>query len=372
MCGAGETPFGVLLRIGLAYNQRPPGVDTTIDPTVVSSLHGPIDVYVEWDEPETIAAVADALRPFGEVVHLEALDDFPERLADAKVDFLFNMAEGLHGPTREAHVPAIAEFLNVPYLGSDPLTLGLALHKARAKDVLIQLGVPTPPYLLIQSAADLPALESFDCYPVFLKPAWEGSSKGIAEANRAVDTAAAQARAEELLDLYDEPVLVEPYLTGDEFTVAVLGNGVDARCLPLIRYRFDILPDGAVPIMGYEAKWLWDQPGTDFQVLECPAQIDNRLAAQIHDTALAAYRALGCRDWSRVDIRLDAHSYPQVLELNPLPGVIPDPDANSCFPWAADAAGMSYETLIQEVTRVAWRRVTGNELLIPSPVRAVS
>ena len=365
-----ETPFGVLLRIGLAYNQRPTGVDTTIDPKVESSLHGPVDVFVEWDEPETITAIANALSVFGKVVLLEAVDDFAQRLARANVDFLFNMAEGMHGPNREAHVPAIAEFLNIPYLASDPLTLGLTLHKARAKDVLTQRGVPTPPYLLIESAADLAGLSTFDRYPVFLKPVWEGSSKGIAESNLASDPTTAQARARELLDLYDQPVLVEAYLTGEEFTIAVLGNGDEAECLPLIRYRFETLPDGALPIMGYEAKWLWDQPGTDFQVLECPAQISESLATQIRETALAAYRALGCRDWSRVDIRLDERLRPQVLEINPLPGLMPDPDANSCVPWAAAVAGMNYEDLIQHVTRIAWRRITGQEIPAPS-LRAV-
>ena len=364
MCFAGETPHGVLLRIGLAYNQRPPGVDTTIDPKVVSSLHGPIDVYVEWDEPETIAAVADALSAFGDVVRIEAVDDFAQRLADANVDLLFNMAEGLHGPNREAHVPAIAEFLDVPYLGSDPLTLGLTLHKARAKDILIQRGVPTPSYLLLESPTDLPAFDRFDRYPLFLKPAWEGSSKGIAEANLVADANAAKIRAQELLDLYDQPVLAEAYLSGDEFTIAVLGNGLEARCLPLIRYRFDVLPGDALPIMGYEAKWLWDQPGTDFEVLECPANIDEQLAARIRQTALAAYRALGCRDWSRVDIRLDESGEPQVLEINPLPGVIPDPDENSCFPWAAAVSGVTYDQLIQTVTQIAWRRVSGKDLKV--------
>ncbi len=358
------------MRIGLAYNQRPPGVDITIDPKVVSSLHGPIDAFVEWDEPETIAAVADALSAFGDVVRLEAVDDFAQRLADANVDFLFNMAEGLHGPNREAHVPAIAEFLDIPYLGIDPLTVSLTLHKARAKDILLRRGVPTPTYLLIESPADLPAFDRFDRYPLFLKPAWEGSSKGIAEANHVGDAEAAKARAQELLDLYHQPVLAETFLSGDEFTVAVLGNGREARCLPLIRYRFNVLPDDALPIMGYEAKWLWDQPGTDFQVLECPANIGKQLAARVRKTALAAYRALGCRDWSRVDIRLDEHGDPQILEINPLPGVIPDPDANSCFPWAAAVDGMTYDELIQAATQVAWRRVSGKKLEVRPLVRA--
>ncbi len=362
------------MRIGLAYNQRPFSVDASGDVGLGSSpQHAlPHDAFVEWDEPETIAAVADALRAFGDVVLLEAVDDFPHRLATANVDFLFNMAEGLNGPSREAHVPAIAEFLGVPYLGSDPLTLCLALHKARAKDVLIRRGVTTSPYLLIESSGDLPLLDEFDGYPAFLKPAWEGSSKGIAEANYVESADAARRRAQELLDLYGEPVLTEAFLAGDEFTVAIMGNGPDVSCLPLIRYRFNALPGDALPIMGYEAKWLWDQPGVEFDVLECPAQIDPQIADRVRHTALAAYRALGCRDWSRIDIRLDGQGIPHVLELNPLPGLIPDPDAHSCFPWAAAAAGMSYDELIQEATRVAWRRIAGEAIEVIPQVRAAS
>jgi len=160
------------------------GVDVSLGAKVESSHDSSLlDVFVEWDEPETILSVAKALRAFGDVVMLEAVEDFPERLAGERIDFLFNMAEGLRGPNREAHVPAIAEFLGIPYLGSDPLTLCLTLHKARAKEILIQRGVATPPFLLVETASDLDSLRAFEHYPAFLKPAWEGSSKGIAEAN---------------------------------------------------------------------------------------------------------------------------------------------------------------------------------------------
>jgi D-alanine-D-alanine ligase len=305
--------------------------------------------------------VRDALSAFGEVILLEAVGDFPRRLADARVDLLFNMAEGLTGPSREAQVPAIAEFLGVPYTASDPLTLAIALHKDRTKDLLRQRGVATPPSVLIESFADLARLDGVE-YPLFLKPAWEGSSKGIHSANRVETARAAKARAEHLLAAYRQPVLAEAYLPGQEFTVAVLGNEPDVRCLPAIRYRFETLPDGALPVMGYEAKWVWDTPEAGLRVLECPAEIDAGLTDRIQATALAAYRALGCRDWARVDLRLDAHGVPQVLEINPLPGIIPDPAANSCFPRAAAAAGMEYAELIQTVVRIAWRRIAGREL----------
>jgi D-alanine-D-alanine ligase len=356
------------MRIGLAYNQRPSTGSTSREAAVPAALPdtddafvATDDTFVEWDEPETIDAVARALSIFGEVILLEAVADFPQRLAAARVDLLFNMAEGATGPSRESHVPAIAEFLGVPYTASDPLTLALALHKGRAKEALRARGIPTAPSALLESEDDLPRLDDLT-YPVFLKPVWEGSSKGIAEANYVTDAAAARSRAREILTTYRQPVLAEEYLPGDEFTVAVLGNGTEARALPIIRYLFETLPEGALPIMGYEAKWVWDAPGQTFEVLECPARVSTALSLRIADTALAAARALGCQDWARVDVRLDGQGVPNVVEVNPLPGILPDPTDNSCFPCAALAAGMSYDELIQAVVRIAWRRITGAAL----------
>ncbi len=349
-----------LMRIGLVFNQRPDGFDDHLESSGRQSTPpSPLDAFVEWDEPETIGAVEEALRVFGEVVRLEAIDDFPSRLAGAGVDLIFNMAEGTRGPSREAHVPAIAEFLGIPYTASEPLTLAIALHKGRTKDALSQRGVPTPPFVLLESTNDLSALVSFAHYPLFLKPAWEGSSKGIGQENLCRSPEQAMAFAEVLMQTYEQPVIAESYLPGEEFSAAILGNGLEAECLPIIRYRFDGLPRGALPIMGREAKWIWDRPERPLEVLECPARVSRPLRERISQLALAAYRALGCRDWARVDLRLDADGRPQVLEVNPLPGIIPDPAANSCFPLAAARAGISYPELIQRVVQLAWHRVTG-------------
>lgn len=361
------------MRIGLAYNQKPdPGTPASRDAD--PPRHSPsdtIDAFAEWDDAETIDAVAGALAVFGDVVRLEAVGDFAARLAAARVDLLFNMAEGWSGPNREAHVPAIAEFLGIPYTASDPLTLALALHKGRAKEILSQRRIPTAPFALVESAADVGVVEALD-FPIFLKPVWEGSSKGIVEANYVDTPAAARRRALELLAQYRQPVLAEAYLPGDEFTVAVLGNGPDTYWLPIIRYRFDALPDGAIPIMGYEAKWIWDRPGETFDVLECPARVPEPLADQIGRTAVAAYHALGCRDWARIDLRLDAGGVPNVVELNPLPGILPDLSENSCLPCAAAVAGMEYNELIQSVVHIAWRRITGGPLAAVSTAEAIA
>lgn len=341
------------MRIGLAYNQKPEPDSALDDPPSTS------DVFAEWDDPATIDAVAQALGPFGDVVRLEAVASFPQQLTRARPDLVFNMAEGLHGVNREAHVPAICEFLGVPYTGSDPLALSLALHKARAKEILTQRGVPTAPFAVVSAPADLDRVDL--PFPLFVKPVAEGSGKGIYVNNLCESSAQLRERALSLIEEYRQPALVETYLPGREFTVAILGNGAAARCLPLVAFDFTTLPPGAPPVYGYEAKWLWDTAEHQLEIYECPARIPDGQARDIERVALAAYHAIGCRDWCRIDVRFDARGVPNVVELNPLPGILPDPKLNSCFPKAARVAGYGYDEMIREVVRVAWRRITGRD-----------
>ncbi|HEX7049176.1 MAG TPA: hypothetical protein VF188_03105 [Longimicrobiales bacterium] len=358
-------------RIGFAYNEkpneedeppsedRPPSTADLRAPVVAPEgnrgrrLHPPPhDRYAEWDEPATIDAVASALRRAGEVIRLEADAEFPLKLRDARPDIVFNIAEGLHGPNREAHVPAICEFLDVPYTGSDPLTLGLALDKRRAKEVFLARGIRTPAFAVIDGAPEAPPFP----LPAIVKPLCEGSSKGIPAAAYCETAPAVRRRAREILEEYHQPALVEQFLPGREFTCAVLGNGPSARVLPPVEIRFDALPADVPPIYGYEAKWVWDTPEAPLAIFDCPARLDARLERALRQTALAAYRALGCRDWARIDLRLDAGGAPHVIEINPLPGILPDPRQNSCFPKAARAAGIDYDTLILTVLDSALRR----------------
>ena len=319
------------------------------------------DLYAEWDEPETIDAVEKALSGLGKVIRLEADADFPRKVMAARPDFVFNIAEGLYGVNREAHVPSICEFLGIPYHASDPLTLSLSLHKGRTKEVLAYHGVPTAPFIVANSRAD--ARNVTLPFPLFAKPALEGSSKGITTRSLCANRAKLVSVVGDLLDVYEEPVLIETYLPGQEFTVAIIGNGREARCLPIVGMKFDELPFNAPPIYGYEAKWLWDTPDRPLELFECPARVDKELARDIRSVALSTYRILGCRDWARVDVRCDAAGRPMVVEVNPLPGILPNPADNSCFPKAARAAGMSYDTLIQSVADIAWRRISGKSLL---------
>jgi D-alanine-D-alanine ligase len=343
-----------------AAHARPPrrrsGVSGQPDSTVLVQEVATDDEYAEWDTAETIDAVASALSVYGKVSRLEATPDFPERLRAERPDIVFNMAEGSGGKNREAHVPAICEFLGVPYTGSDPLTLSLCLDKSRTKEILSHYGVATPCFTVVESADAVDGLSPALRYPLFIKPIHEGSSKGITERNLCQSPADVAAQVEFLLESYAQPVLVEEYLPGAEFTCAVLGNGRTARVLPIVGMDFDALPDGALPVYGFEAKWLWDRPDAPLRIFECPAAIPDALRQTIESTTLRAYQALGCRDWSRVDIRLDAAGVPNVIEVNPLPGILPDPADNSCFPKAARAAGISYESLIQRCLTLAGER----------------
>ncbi len=363
-----------MTRIGFAYNQRPePASAEQADEFVLADEEPPSsgsrlaalvapspasdDEFAEWDSPATIAAVSRALAPFGEVVPLEANDDFPQRLREERPDIVFNIAEGLRGPNREAHVPAICEFFGIPYSGSDPFTLALCLDKARTKEVLRARGVPTADWWLVRSEADLQGLIARQPrVPLFAKPVHEGSSKGITERNLIAHPESLEPVVSELLERYAQPVLVETFLTGAEFTCGVLGNDNDARVLPIVGMNFGALPTGALPIYGFEAKWLWDTPDAPLDIFECPADVDATLQSEIEDVVLRAYQVLGCRDWSRVDVRLGEDGRANIVEVNPLPGILPDPSDNSCLPKAARAAGLGYDDLIGACLRSAAAR----------------
>jgi len=362
------------VRIGFAYNQKPvlpapkkagdsavPALDKASASRALRPDLPQPDLYAEWDEPETIEAVAAALEGVGEVIRLEADKNFPRRVMEAKPDFVFNIAEGLYGVNRESHVPSICEFLGIPYHASDPLSLALTLHKGRAKEIMAYYGVPTAPFVVANTRADARNVNL--PFPLFAKPAMEGSGKGITEKSLCTNRAKLVQEVGDLLDTYQEPVLIESWLPGQEFTVPIMGNGKEARCLPLVGMRWEALPLGAKPIYGYEAKWLWDTPEHPLDLFECPADVSKELARDVRSAAISAYRVLGCRDWCRVDVRCDAAGRPMVVELNPLPGILPNPQDNSCFPKAARAAGMSYDGLIQTVADIAWRRISGRSLL---------
>jgi len=311
-------------------------------------------LYAEWDTRETVDAVRAALAERFEVTMVEADAGAYEKISKIRPFFVFNIAEGLHGESREAQIPAMLEMLRIPYLGSDPITLGICLDKSRAKEVLGYHGIPTPPFAVIRS------MEQFEDvrvrFPSIVKPLHEGSSKGVYDSCVVRNTGDLEREVRGVLETYREPALVEEFLTGREFTVAIMGNGDDLKVLPIVEIMFDALPPGANPIYSYEAKWIWDTVEKPLDIYRCPAELDVPLRDEIESLSVKAYRALRCRDWSRIDVRLDGRGKAHLIELNPLPGILPRPEDNSCFPKAARAAGMSYSQLINGVADIAMRR----------------
>jgi D-alanine-D-alanine ligase len=312
------------------------------------------DLFAEWDDIHTIKAVEAALASRHQVSLVEANLDAFENYRRVRPDLVFNIAEGLHGASREAQIPAMLDLLGIPYTGSDPLTLGLCLDKRRSKEILAHNGIATPAFTVVTSLAEVPTRLR---YPLIVKPTLEGSSKGVTDKALVHNRLELVSQLEWVLNTYDQPALIEEFLPGREFTVALLGNGDRLRVLPIVEINFDTLPAGVQPIYSYEAKWLWDQEQDPLQIFTCPASLEPLLRLQIEELCKSAFRALDCRDWCRIDVRLDAQGRPHVIELNPLPGILPRPEQNSCFPKAARAAGLSYDELILAVVDAASERL---------------
>ncbi len=332
------------MKIAVIYNLRPAHAATCVLPD---------DPYVEWDAPSTIAAIQAALATDHEVVLIEDNSTVEACLCASVPDIVFNIAEGWAGPEREARIPALLELWGIPFTGSSARTLRTCLDKAATKRVLQQHGLPTPAYAVLHGAAALPDLPAF---PLIVKPLHEGSSKGIAEASVVHTLTALQTRVGHVLETYRQPALVETFLPGREFTVALLGNSPEVTVLPLVEICFTALPQGTLPLYSYAAKWLWDTPESSLDILRCPADLPADLAQAIAELCHHAFLALECRDWCRIDVRLDAHGQPHILELNPLPGILPHPASHSCFPKAAATAHISYTELIRRVLAHACQR----------------
>lgn len=337
-------------KAGMAASLRR-RVDETV--SVEDAEPPPHDALAECDSDETIAAVAAVLRSRHEVIPIESDEDAYVRLRESRPDLVFNMSERLVGPNREAHIPTLCEILDLPYTGSDPLTLSLCLDKSRAKEILSYYGVPNPAFWVIEPGTEIPAGIPL---PSIVKPLFEGSSKGIKNNSVVATKAELATRVREITGVYKQPVIVERFLNGREFTVGILGNGPSLEILPIVEIDHSLLPKDAHPIYSFEAKWIWDTPDHPLEIFKCPARITVGLKDEIEKIVAETCRILRIRDWCRIDVRLDEVGRPNILEVNPLPGILPNPDDNSCLPKAARTAGHSYEDLILRVVDESSRR----------------
>ena len=291
----------------------------------------------EFDGENTIAAICDALSSLGFVPEcIGGVKKLAERLAAGhRWDGVFNLCEGLKGVAREAQVPALLEAYDIAYVFSDPLTMALTLDKAMCKRVVRDCGIPTADFAVMQNVEDAEGITL--PYPLFLKPIAEGSGKGI-DANSKVDDARALKRtAAKLLQKFQQPVLVETFLPGREFTVAITGTDEDATVLGVseIVKKANYVGDG----YGFENKEYWEDK---VDIVGAPTDE----AQKAGTVALAAWRALRCRDGGRVDIRCDAQGRSHFIEANPLAGLRPQ-YSDICF--IAEREGVTYNQLIAKI-----------------------
>lgn len=350
--------LNVRLNVALTFNVKPESetfLESVFPNRKLHSASGKInpDTFAEWDTWETINAVKAALDEYSNVSLVEADFNAFRKLMEIKPDIVFNVAEGFYGISREAQIPALLEMLGIPYTGSDPLTLATCLDKARTKEILSYYKIPNAPFITIYEN-DF-SIEGIN-FPMIVKPVGEGSSKGIYTSSFARNEKELRKETQRILEEYNQPALAEEFLPGREFTVALIGNGNETEVLPVVEISYSDFPEDFIPIYSYEAKWILDTKENPLDVFSCPAKISPELEKSIKTTALSAYKVLRCRDWSRIDIRLDKNGIPNIIEINPLPGILPDPADNSCFPKAARTSGLSYNDMLNRVLYTAARR----------------
>ncbi|MEY4581793.1 MAG: hypothetical protein RL701_6496 [Pseudomonadota bacterium] len=322
------------LRIGLTYNMRR-----------TAQLSVERDHDAEYDTPQTIRAIREAIESYGhDVVELEATPELSTLLPAARVDVVFNIAEGLGGRNREAQVPALLELLDIPYTGSDPTGMALTLDKRLAKQIVAQAECPTPISMVMRRGDE--ALAKGLVFPLMVKPVAEGSSKGVVARSVVENEAELRATARELIQKYKQDALVENYLPGREFTVALLGE-TEPRALPALEVIF-LDTSRKHPVYDFESKFVGGT--TTYQV---PAKVEPAVLAEIEHVAKRAFTALGIRDYARVDLRMDARGQINFIECNPLPGLSPG-FSDMCL--IAEAVGMTYRELIGEILAPALRR----------------
>jgi D-alanine-D-alanine ligase len=328
------------MKIGLSYDLK--------EEVSLNKGH-PEDALEEYDSLETVEGIVTALESLGHsVVRLSGGRDFLHNILQGNVDFVFNIAEGRGNYRgREAQIPAILEMLDIPYSGSDPQCLSISLDKPLTKKLVQSAGVRTPRWQVVSNRHELGEVcqDGFPL-PAFIKPAFEGSSKGIRLGCRVEGREQMAKVTATLLEQYQQPIMVEEFISGDEVTVGAVGNSPPQlvgmmRIFPKKRDRFFVY--------SLEVKRDW-QNQVEY---ECPAQLEASVLKKLADFSLKAFEILGCRDFARLDFRLDQKGMPYFLEINPLPGLNPK---SSDLPIMAYKMGWNYQKLISSVLNAALER----------------
>ncbi len=326
------------LMIGLTYDLRS---------EYLAMGYSEIDT-AEFDREDTVSSIENALHALGHrterIGHAKQL--MAALLHGKRWDLVFNIAEGLHGIGREAQVPAILDLYEIPYTFSDPMVMSLTLHKAMTKRVIRDAGIPTADFQVVACEADVDAI-AFDP-PFFVKPVAEGTGKGTSPDSIIKDRAQLKTACLSCMAAYRQPALVEPYLSGREFTVGILGTDREAEALGTLEVH---LNDSAEPgVYSYLNK----EKCEDLVVYQRVDAKEDPVVAEAETISLAAWRVLGCRDAGRIDIRCDLTGRPLFMEVNPLAGIHPE---HSDLPILCNQLGISYQTLIDRIVTSASKRI---------------
>lgn len=331
------------MKIGLAYDLKQ---------SVAAAAAAPEDALEEYDSIETVSLLSAAIESVGhQPVKLGGGREFLENILSERVDFVFNISEGRGGyRSREAQIPAVLEMLGIPYSGADPQTLAVALDKPLTKKIVQLAGVTTPQWRFLSSPGEAKHADWHGFrFPAFVKPAFEGSSKGIRLTSTAASPDEVISQVEKLFKSYGQPVIAEEFIDGDEVTCGVIGNLTGDGVSPLV------LPMRIVPrhksgpfIYSLEVK-------RDYKKLvdyEFPARLPASVIERIKSQALIVFDTLGCRDFTRMDFRIAADGTPYFLEVNPLPGLSLDSDLFILV----TMMGWSHSRLVQTILASALAR----------------
>jgi D-alanine-D-alanine ligase len=323
------------VKIGIAYDLRE---------DYLAEGYGDEET-AEFDQLDTIEAIERTLRTLGFATdRIGNVRGLAARLvAGDRWDMVFNIAEGLKGFGREAQVPALLDAFEIPYTFSDPLVLSLTLHKGMTKHVIHDLGIPTPEFTVVEAPSDIDAVHL--PFPLFAKPVAEGTGKGINASSKIMRRKDLDPVCRKLLATFDQPVLLETFMPGREFTVGITGTGEEAKAVGAIEV---VLRKEAEPgAYSYTNKKRFEEY-VEYRL------VNDEMAQRAIEVSLAAWRGLGCRDGGRIDLRADAQGMPRFLEVNPLAGLNP---LISDLPILCNLVGMSYQELISRIMDSALKRV---------------
>lgn len=332
------------MRIGLAYDLK-----EKVHAHQGQQRAVPDDALEEYDSPETVEGLSAAIEALGHrVERLGGGREFLTRILRSPPDFVFNISEGLGSyRSREAQVPSILEMLGISYSGADPQCLAVCLDKALTKKLATLGGIATPTWRVVSTASEMSRVDwSGFPFPAFVKPTYEGSSKGVRLRSRVESPVDLAELVSSVLDAYRQPVMVEEFIAGEEVTVGIVGNSP-----PAIVGVMRVAPKKQTANFVYslEVKRDWENQ-VDY---ECPANLPPAVTARIAEYSLKAFDLLGCRDFARVDFRVASDGTPYFLEINPLAGLNPK---SSDLPIMARLMGWSYGSLIAAILDAAIER----------------